>query len=170
MKNSLKCQKLENLKYIYACLCAWSLSRVRLFVTLWIVAHQVSLSVGFSRQEYWKHWSGLPFTTPGDLPDSGIEPKCPVSPALAGRFFTTVPSGKSHIYVYIHYIYIYSPWGCKESDMTERLNWTDIYICVCVCVCVCVCTHTYTEGEQGRERVCLIKLSYFLISKCIHYR
>ena len=95
MKNSLKCQKLENLKYIYACLCAWSLSRVRLFVTLWIVAHQVSLSVGFSRQEYWKHWSGLPFTTPGDLPDSGIEPKCPVSPALAGRFFTTAPPGKS---------------------------------------------------------------------------
>ena len=170
MKNSLKCQKLENLKYIYACLCAWSLSRVRLCVTLWIVAHQVSLSVGFSRQEYWKHWSGLPFTTPGDLPDSGIEPKCPVSPALAGRFFTTVPSGKSHIYVYIHYIYIYiyiySPWGCKESDMTE-LNW---YIYIDVCVCVCVCTHTYTEGEQGRQRVCLIKLSYFLISKCIHYR
>ena len=45
--------------------------------------------MGFSRQE---HWSGLPFPPPGNLPDSGIEP---VSPALAGRFFTTSPSWKS---------------------------------------------------------------------------
>ena len=45
----------------------------------------VSLSMKFSRQEY---WSGLPFPTPGDLPNLVIEP---VSPALAGRFFTTVP-------------------------------------------------------------------------------
>ena len=42
----------------------------------------------FSRQEY---WSGLPFSPPGDLPDSGIEPVSPVSPALAGRSFTTKP-------------------------------------------------------------------------------
>ena len=46
------------------------------------VAHQTPLSMGFSRQEY---RSGLPFPTPGDLPDPGIEP---VSPALRGRFFT----------------------------------------------------------------------------------
>ena len=46
------------------------------------------LCTGFSRQEY---WSGLPFPSPGDLPDSGIEP---MSPALAGRFFTTKPPGK----------------------------------------------------------------------------
>ena len=45
----------------------------------------------FSRQEY---WSGLPFPAPGDLPDSGIEPVSPVSPALAAMFFTTVPLGK----------------------------------------------------------------------------
>ena len=45
----------------------------------------------FSRQEY---WSRLPFPTPGDLPDPGIEPASPVSPALAGRFFTTAPPGK----------------------------------------------------------------------------
>ena len=42
--------------------------------------------MGFSRQEY---WSGLPFPTPRDLPDSGIEPKLLASPALAGRFFNT---------------------------------------------------------------------------------
>ena len=61
-------------------------TRVQLFVTLWTVAHQASLSMGFSRQE---HWSGLPFPTPGDLPDPGIEPTSPVALALSGRFFTT---------------------------------------------------------------------------------
>ena len=46
----------------------------------------------FSRQIY---WSGLPFPTAGDLPSSGVEPAYPVSPALADRFFTTVPPGKN---------------------------------------------------------------------------
>ena len=58
-----------------------SLSCVRLFVTPWTVAHQAPLSMGFSRQEY---WSGLPFPSPGHLPDPGIEP---MFPALAGRLF-----------------------------------------------------------------------------------
>ena len=49
------------------------------FVALWTVAHQAPLSMGFSRQGY---WSGLPFPTPGDLPDPRIEPMSPVSPAL----------------------------------------------------------------------------------------
>ena len=48
---------------------------------------QASLSMGFSRQEY---WSRLPFPTLGDLPDPGIELVCPVAPALAGRFFPTI--------------------------------------------------------------------------------
>ena len=55
------------------------------------LAHQASLSMGFSRQEY---WSGLPFPPAGNLPDPGIKPISPVSSALVGRFFTTVPSGK----------------------------------------------------------------------------
>ena len=54
----------------------------------WTVAHQALLSMGFPRQEY---RSGLPFPSPGDLPDPGIKPS---SPALAGRFFTTEPLGK----------------------------------------------------------------------------
>ena len=58
------------------------------FVTPWTVAHQASLSMGFPRQEY---WSGLPFPSPGDLPDPGLEP---ASPALAGVFFTAEPPGK----------------------------------------------------------------------------
>ena len=59
-------------------------------VTPWTVAHQVPLSMGFSRQEY---WSRLPFLTAGDFPDSRIEPTSLASPALAGRFFTTAPPG-----------------------------------------------------------------------------
>ena len=65
--------------------------RVWLCGMLWIVARQASLSMGFSRQEY---WSGLPCPPPGVLPDSGIEPASLVSPTLAGKFFTTSPSGK----------------------------------------------------------------------------
>ena len=49
--------------------------------------------MGFPRQEY---WSGLPFPSLGDLSDSGIEPTSPVSPALAGRFFTPEPPGKPY--------------------------------------------------------------------------
>ena len=51
-----------------------SVSRVWLFVTTWTVAYQASQSIGFSRQEY---WSGVPFPSPGDLPDPGIEPRSP---------------------------------------------------------------------------------------------
>ena len=69
------------------------LSCVQLFCDLWTVACQASLSIGFPRQEY---WSGLPFLSPGDLPNPGMEP---LSPALAGGFFTTEPPGKPHITV-----------------------------------------------------------------------
>ena len=64
---------------------------VQLFATLWTVALQSPLSMEFSRQEY---WSGLAFPIPGDLPNPRIEPASLVSPALAGRFFTTLPPGK----------------------------------------------------------------------------
>ena len=65
-----------------------SLSHVRLFATLWTVAYQASLSMGFSRQEY---WSGLQFPSPGDLPDPGIEPR---SSALEADALTSEPPGK----------------------------------------------------------------------------
>ena len=57
-------------------------------MTLWTVARQAPLSMRFSRQEY---RSGLLFPPPGDLSDPGIEPPYPVSPALASKFFITVP-------------------------------------------------------------------------------
>ena len=66
-------------------------SHVQLFVTLWTVACQVSLSMGFFRQEY---RNGLPCPLPVDLSNPGIEPVSLKSPALAGGFFTLVPPGK----------------------------------------------------------------------------
>ena len=54
-------------------------SQVRLFGTPWTASHQPPLFMEFSRQEY---WGGLPFAPPGDLPDPGMEPTSPVSPAL----------------------------------------------------------------------------------------
>ena len=61
-------------------------SCVQLFVTLWSLAYQAPLSMGFSRQEY---WSGLSCPPPEDLPDPGTELESLTSPALAGGFFTT---------------------------------------------------------------------------------
>ena len=68
-----------------------SLSRVQLFATPWTVAHQAPPSMGFSRQEYWR---GLPFPSPGDLPNPGIEPG---SPALQTDTLISEPPGKSYI-------------------------------------------------------------------------
>ena len=65
-----------------------SLSRVRLFATPWTVAYQAPPSMEFSRQEY---WSGLPFPSPGDLPDPGIKPR---SPAFQADALTPEPPGK----------------------------------------------------------------------------
>ena len=61
------------------------------FYTPWTVTHQALLSTGFPRQ----FWSGLPFLSPGDLPDPGVKPW---SPELAGRFFITEPPGKPQIF------------------------------------------------------------------------
>ena len=64
-----------------------SLSRVRLFVTPWTIAYQAPPSMGFSRQEC---WSGLPFPSPGDLPDPEIEPG---SPTLQADALPSEPPG-----------------------------------------------------------------------------
>ena len=67
------------------------LSQVRLFPTPWTVAHQAPLSLRFSRQEY---WSGLPYPSPGDLPNPGIKPTSPTIPALAGGSIPLAPPRK----------------------------------------------------------------------------
>ena len=97
--------------------CVFSL--VRLFETLGAVAHQAPLSMEFPRQEY---WSGLPLPTSGDLPHPGTELPFPVSPALVGRFFTTLPSG--------------SPRGAHSKSFCSKVwyrAWgSPGFVCVCV--------------------------------------
>ena len=74
---------------IQFCICVLSrFSHVRLFAAPWTIAHQVSLSTGFSRKE---HWTGLQCPPPGDLPDPGIKP---VSPALQADSLPTEAPGK----------------------------------------------------------------------------
>ena len=68
-----------------------SLSCAQLFATTWTVAHQAPLSMGFPKQEY---WSGLPFPSPGDLPDTGIEPE---SPALQADSLPSEPLGNPKV-------------------------------------------------------------------------
>ena len=64
-------------------------------------------------------WNELPFPTPGDLPDPGIEPAFAAPSALAGRFFTTVPPG-NYIYIYI-YIYIYTHTHTHTYTHTHKI-------------------------------------------------
>ena len=77
---------------VHKLLRAQLLSHVLLFATPGTRARQAPLTMGFSRQEY---WSGLPFPSPGDLPNPGIEP---MYPALAGGFFTTEPPGNLFLF------------------------------------------------------------------------
>ena len=77
--------------YISLCVCLQLLGHFQLFATPWTVAHQAPPSMGFPGQE---EWSRLPVPPPGDLPNSGMEPKSPGSPALVDGFFTTETHGK----------------------------------------------------------------------------
>ena len=104
--------------FIYImCVCV---SYVWLFAMPWTVAHQITLSVGFFRQEY---RSGLPFPSPGDLLDPGIEPW---SPALQAESLPSEPPGKP--------LYI-------------------IYVCVCVCACVCLHTNKQKQIDSNSNKI-----------------
>ena len=104
-------------------------SRVWLFATLWTVARQTPLSMGFCRQEY---WSGLPCPSPVDLPNPGMEPMSLTSPSLAGGFFITTATWEA--------LKIYRPslinkkearkegrdegrQECIEAFMKIQMNW-----------------------------------------------
>ena len=98
----------DGVMYVLSCF-----SHVQLSATLWTVACQAPLSMGFSRQEY---WSGLPFPSPGDLPNPGIEPTSLASPALVGRFITT-----SNIWVPIRYHLGSATWEVVELRFESHL-------------------------------------------------
>ena len=107
-------------KYIWNVLCVLSHFRhVRLCMTLWTVACQAPLSMGFSRQEY---WSGLPCPSPQDLPYLGTEPASFMPPALAGEFFTTSATWLWNIYQ----IYIF--WYTERDIYAWMIFSSNIYI------------------------------------------
>ena len=103
------------------------------FVTPWTVALHALLSIGFPKQEY---WSGLPFSSPGDLPNPGIKPW---SPALAGILFATKPPGKPTF-----------TGGTKKLQMTERKQGIsstgNLYTSD-------QSRHTYREGLNGPQNL-----------------
>ena len=100
---------------LLACVLAESPSHVQLFETPQTIAHQAPLSIGSSRPEY---WSGLPFPSPGDLPDPGIKP---VSPALAGGFLTTAPPGKPIFIPYVVFfsLFLFIEFFCAQQCQTH---------------------------------------------------
>ena len=109
-------------KICYFFHCEWvsewvkSLSRVQLFATPWTVAYQASLSMGFPRQEY---WSGLPFPSPGDLPDPGINPG---SSALEADALTSEPPGKLSLSI-CHDCWNWLPWSLFFFFECWVLSW-----------------------------------------------
>ena len=100
---------------------------VRLFGTPWTIGYQAPLSMGFSRQEY---WSGLPFPSPEDLPDPGIEPG---SPALQADALTSEPAGKPRVYSRGLEMYM----GRREQGMIDG---------------ICGCRHNL--GKKSKVRLC----------------
>ena len=125
-----------------------SLSRVRHFATPWTVAYQAPPSMGFSRQEY---QSGLPFPSPGDLPDPGIKPG---SPAFQGDALTSEPPGKPYIYI-----------GLSSSNYTQTLLYL-MNICrilqwvhFIVCFYSEVRSYTVNWKHEIKPEVCSIWIS-----------
>jgi len=111
--------------HICICVCVYVCVLVaqscRLFATSWTVAHQIPLSLEFSRQEY---WSGLLFLSPGDLPDPGIEHG---SPALQADSLLSEPPRK--------------PRMCLNVLVIVYMCGTNapVYLSLCICICARVC-------------------------------
>ena len=88
-------------------------------VTPCTVAHQSPLTMEFLRQKY---WSGLSFPTPWDLPDPGVKPACPVSPALQANSLPTEPSRKNYFMVWL---ILEKEMATHFSILPWRISWTE---------------------------------------------
>ena len=129
------------------------LSCVQLFETPWTGARQTPLSMGFSRQEYWSgYWGGLPFPSPGGLPDPGIKP---ASPALAHGFLTPEPPGKP------------LPMTTHATLGTTTSSCEYIHhhsVCMYVCVLSLGPGPMLTHARDGEEKIWLEQSSKILCS------
>ena len=106
------------------CLHVQLLRRVQLFVTLWTIARQAPLSMGFSRQEY---WSGLPCSPPGGLPNPGTEPVSLISPVLAGRFLTTCTTWEAlreKVKSLSHARFFVTPWTVACTKLLPSMGFS----------------------------------------------
>ena len=100
--------------------------RVQFLATLWTVAHQAPLSMEILRQE---SWSGLPFPSPGDLPEPGTEPASLAYPSVAGRLFTSSTTWEAQVqcrrraldrWIFPRWIGItWGPWGPWVQGVTK---------------------------------------------------
>ena len=124
-------------------------SRVWLFVTLWTIALQAPLSMGFSRQEY---WSGVPFPSPGDLPDPGIEPRSLMSPTFAGGFFTTSTTWGQII---ISFCFVFLSNMRVQWDIWKFRTWSDFPSCRATSLC--------QTNSKSREHVSFALVSLILV-------
>ena len=108
------CKAHDNQKALCFDMCVWSLTQcVGLFVALWTVACQASLPMGFSRQE---SWSGLPFPSPEDLQNPGIEPRSPA--CSIGGFFTIWATREVHI----GYVNHFNVWVAHKLSKKKLLT------------------------------------------------
>ena len=108
--------------HLLLCACCY-FSHVWLFVTPRTIAHQAPLCKGFSRQEY---WSGLPCPPPGDLPNLGVKSTSLMSPALAGRFFTTTAIPLYWEPKILYYTYTNKSWQvCFAKQNRFAHTWND---------------------------------------------
>ena len=117
-------------------------SHVRLFATLWTVARQAPLTMGFCRQEY---WSGLPCPPPGDLSNPGIKPMFLKSPILAGGFFTSSTSWEAlslsnHCYDTL-----------EESVFHHTVDCFKMLVCMVTCKKYAVLNWSYTSAVLNRS-------------------
>ena len=135
-----------------------SLSRVQLFATPWTVAYQASPSMWFSRQEY---WSGLPFPSPGDLPDPGIKPR---SPALQADALTSEPPGKPYNMSLVAFF-----WS-QVSHLHNNLVPSHILFSCLICQaipCSFALTWKSTNLHFSPDTYILGVLAYMLLSLCL---
>ena len=106
-------------KYLYMFLHICVLMCIWIFKTLWAVAQQAPLSMGFSKKAY---WSGLPWPPLRNLPTTGIEPASPAPPALAGEFFTTFATWEAP-FVHIALIYFHCFKIFYLVNVLQFINW-----------------------------------------------
>ena len=131
-------------RFLYPGMRDQPLSCIQLFLTHQTVAWQISLSMGFPRQEY---QSGLPFPSPRNLPDPGIEPMFPVTPVLAGGFFTTEPPGAPYTLALVLKAVSHKPrflvfvclsnlrdsnFPCALPSLTDLRRFVDFSVCSAV--------------------------------------